>query len=361
MAIWGEASYKVKRAITFHERFTIAELVDATDLTYTQVEQVVQRLIKQDYVRKPKPDELNEAERAAAGKVGRPRQRYTLTDDKAKRGEFYASVEAIASTERFSRAREREPSTPYFNRAMQMIEAMDRSAESFSTDHLDEVAALLDYGRDFEGLIPEGAEIAQAYYDYAQARLEAQRGDCSKAEELLTQAEEVFRAAGLDKQVQTTVDLELALQASQGFARIKRMIERQADPTPALEDLKHLVCDFPSPSHLLLPLQQAIEAISTALWATMRELQIATKANTIATQQNTRALQRVAQVMQRWGGGEGEIGKELILVEGTHVIEPHPYERMEPLSTDMDIHIIRREEHIHIPLAALREMTRRER
>jgi len=173
MAIWGEASYKVKRAITFHERFTIAELVDATDLTYTQVEQVVQRLIKQDYVRKLEPDELNEAERVAAGKVGRPRQRYTLTYDKAKRGEFYASVEAISSAERLSSAREREPSTPYFNRAMQMIEAMERGAEPFSSARLDEGAGFLTYGRDFEGLIPEGAEIAQAYYDYAQARLEA--------------------------------------------------------------------------------------------------------------------------------------------------------------------------------------------
>lgn len=360
MAIWGEASYKVKRVITFHERFTIAELVDASDLTYTQVEQVVQRLIKQDYVRKLKPDELNEAERAAAGKVGRPRQRYTLTDDKAKRGEFYASVEAIASAERLSSAREREPSTPYFNRAMQMIEAMDRSAESFSIDHSDEVAALLEYGRDFEGMIPEGAEIVQAYYDYAQARLEAHRGNYSKAEELLTQAEEVFRAAGLDEQVQTIMDIELAFQASQGFAEIKKMIERQADPMRALEDLKRLVCDFPSPSPLLLPLRQALDALSTALWATMRELQLATRANTIATQQNTQALQRVAQAMER-GRSEVDIGKELILVEGAHVMEPYPHERMESLSTDMDIHIVRREEHIRIPLAALRKMTKRER
>jgi predicted ArsR family transcriptional regulator len=358
MAIWGEVSYKVKRAITFHERFTVAELVDATDLAYAQVEQVVQRLIKQGYVRSLEAHELNPAEQTAAKQVGRPRQRYTLTDDKAKREEFYASVEAIASAERLSRAKERKPSTPYFNRAMQMIEAMERGAEPFSIARLDEAGVLLAYGRDFEGLITEGAEIVQAYYNYAQARLEAQRGNYSKAEELLTQAKEVFRAAELDEQAQATIDLELALQASQGFAEIKRRIERQADPMPALEGLKRLVCDFPSPSHLLLPLQQAIEALSTALWATMRELQIATRANTIATQQNTQVLQRVAQAIERWGGEAG-IGKEL--VEGAHVIEPYPHERMEPFLTDMDIHISRREERIRIPLAAFIEMMRRER
>jgi len=270
MAIWGEASYKVKRAITFHERFTVAELVDATNLAYAQVEQVVQRLIKQGYVRKLKPNELNEAERAVTGKVGRPRQRHTLIEDKAKREEFYASVEAIASAERLSHAKERKPSTPYFNRAMQVIEAMERGAEPPSTARLDEAAALLAYGRDFEGLIPEGAEIVQAYYDYAQARLEAQRGNYPKAEELLAQAKEAFLAAELDERVQRTIDLELAFQASQGFAEIKEMIERQANPMPALEALRRLVYDFPSPSHLRLPLQQAIEAISAAFEAGVR-------------------------------------------------------------------------------------------
>ncbi len=158
MAVWGEASYKVKRAITFHERFTVADLVDATDLAYSQVEQVVQRLINQGYVHKLETDELSAAERAVAKKVGRPRQRYTLTEDKAKREEFYTSVEAIASAERLSRGNERKPSTPYFARAMQLIEAMERGVEPLSNARLEEAETLLAYGRDFEGLIREGVE-----------------------------------------------------------------------------------------------------------------------------------------------------------------------------------------------------------
>ena len=274
MAVWGEASYKVKRAITFRGRFTVAELVDATDLAYTQVEQVVQRLIKRGYVRPLEAHELKPAEQAAARRVGRPRKRYTLTEDPAKRGEFYAGVEAIASAERLSRAKERKPSTPHFNRAMQVIEAMERGAEPFSSARLEESADLLAYGRDFEGLIPEGAEIAQACYDRAQARLEAQRGDYPKAEELLAQAEDAFRAAGLDEQVQRSIDLKLALKVAQGLEGIKLLSEQQADLMPALEDLKSLVYDFSSSSSLLLPLQQSVEAFAAG-WATVQEMQVA--------------------------------------------------------------------------------------
>lgn len=265
MVIWGEASYKVKRAITFHKRFSVAELVDATDLSYGQVEQVVQRLIQQGYARPLEDHELNLAEQAIAGRVGRPPKRYTLTEDPVKREEFYAGVEAITSAERLSRAKERKPSTPYFNRAMQMIEAMERGAEPPSTARLEEAVALLVYGRDFEGLIPEGAEIAQAYYDLAQARLEALRGNYPQAEELLAQAEEAFQAAGLDEQVQRSIDQRLAFKVIQRLIWIKVMIERQADPRPALEALKRLIHDFPSPSYLSLPFQQAIEAIGAAL------------------------------------------------------------------------------------------------
>ncbi|MFB0533708.1 MAG: ATP-binding protein [Anaerolineae bacterium] len=269
MAIWGEASYKVKRAITFHKRFSVAELVDATDLSYVQVEQVVQRLIKQGYVRPLEAHELNPAKQAVAQRVGRPRKRYTLTEDPVKREEFHAGVEAIASAERLSRAKERKPSTPYFNRAMQMIEAIERGADPPSTARLEEAAALLVYGRDFEGLIPEGAEIVQAYYDLAQARLEALRGNYPQAEELLAQAEEAFQTAGLDEQAQRSIDLSLTFRATQGFVEVVNRIRQQADPTPALEALRGLIYDFPSPSYLLLPLQQAVEAIGTAFEASL--------------------------------------------------------------------------------------------
>jgi signal transduction histidine kinase len=269
MAIWGEVSYKVKRAITFHKRFSVAELVDATDLSYGQVEQVVQRLIKQDYVRSLEDHELNPAEQALARRVGRPRKRYTLTEEPVKQEEFYAGVEAIASAERLSRAKERKPSTPYFNRAMQMIEAMERGAEPLSATRLEEATSFLAYGRDFESLIPEGAEIVQAHYDFAQARLEVLLKNYSKAEELLAQVEEAFRTAGLDEQVQKSIDLRFAFKVTQGFAEITDSIEQQADPWPALEALKRFICDFPSPSHFLLPLQQAIEAIGTAFEASL--------------------------------------------------------------------------------------------
>ena len=360
MAVWGEVSYKVKKAIALRERFTVAELADATDLVYTQVEQAVQRLISQGYARPLEAHELKEAEQAAARRVGRPRKRYTLTEEPSKRGEFYASVEAIAAAERMSRARERKPSTPHFSRAMKVIEAMERGAEAVSTACLDEAAGLLAYGRDFEGLIPEGAEITQAHYDRALARLETLQGNYPRAEELLAQAEDAFRAAGLDEEVQRSIDLRLARQVTQGLMAIKPIIEHRADLGdlgPALERLERLVCDFPSRSYLLLPLRQVIEAMVAVLGLAVREMQIAIWANTRAVQQNTEAVRQMAQAMER-GRSEFEIGKELI-PEGMRAMEPSQRERFEPQRMDRGIHI--RREEIFISPEVLRQVTWRER
>lgn len=74
-------SQKVKRAIHFRKRFSVAELADATDLEYSQVEQVVQRLIQQDRVRLLKADELFPAERSAVRTQRRPRARYTSVEE----------------------------------------------------------------------------------------------------------------------------------------------------------------------------------------------------------------------------------------------------------------------------------------
>jgi len=299
MAVWGEASYKVRRAITFRERFSVAELVDATDLTYSQVEQVVQRLIGQGYVRPLEAHELQPAEKSMVERqVGRPRKRYTLTEEPSQRAAFFGRVEAIASAERMSRANSREPSTPFFSRGLQLLEAMERGVDAVSTTHLDEAEELFAAGREFEGLIPEGAEIVRAHYDSALARLEALKGDYSQADALLAQAEEAFQAAGADEQVQEAIDLRLALKASSILVKMRELIDHRADPMPELVRLQDLVSDFDSPSYLLLPLQRAVEAIATVISAAAIEMQVLNQVMAWFGRQATDRVERLEQAME---------------------------------------------------------------
>ncbi len=286
MVVWGEASYKVKRAITFHQRFTVAQIVDATELSYEQVEQVVQRLIDQGYVRKLRPDELYEVEKAAARKVGRPRQRYALTEDGAKREEFFASVEAIASAERMSRAGRRRPDTPYYHAALEAIREMESDPALASEARLEEAAAQLAYGRDYEALVPEGAEIAQAYYDLAQARLEMLRsvvfrrrvlserrvgipvmvgGGYNGAEELFIRAREAFQAAGLDEEAERCIEGLLCMKIRRQLSRARRADIRVVS-VRAVEEALNIVQEADIADRPLLPLlREALEMLIAAL------------------------------------------------------------------------------------------------
>lgn len=346
MAIWGEASYKVKRAITFRERFTVAELVDATDLAYSQVEQVVQRLMQQEYVRPLEADELKPGERPATGRVGRPRTRYTLVEERAKRGEFYGEVEGIASAERMSRAKERQPSTPFFQRAVELIEAMERGATPVSESSCNQAAALLADGRELEGLILEGIEIVQAHHDLAQARLEALREEYTRSEELLGQARAAFDAAGMDAPAQKVLDLTLALTASQKLVEIKRLIEGHGDVRPALERLRRFVADFPSAGCQLHPFLLAAQVVDAACQEAIQESPAATWANTRALQENTEAIRRMSQSLQ--GRDDASTRTDISLREAIPMLGPFATAADEPPQGGMEIEVTRKEERIRI-------------
>lgn len=261
MTVWGEIAYRVRRAIAFHERFTVAQLVDTTGFTYEQVEQVVQRLLKDGYVCQLDPSELLEVEQRTVRRIGRPRQRYTLTDDPMKREEFYAAIEALAAGERLAQAAERRPDTPYFDRATQMITGVERGAERYSPERVNEAASLLAFGREAETLIPEGAEVAQAYYDVAQARLEALRAQYAEADRLLTQARETFEAAGLANEVQRVEELRLSFSLSQWLVALRAAIEQGSSPKRALDSLRHLIQHADVTGHLIQPLRGAVELL----------------------------------------------------------------------------------------------------
>ena len=70
MSFHGDVSFRVKRAVSFLPRFTIAQLADATGLAYEQVEQVVRRLKDQEFVGALDEAELREPEGEYVRRVG---------------------------------------------------------------------------------------------------------------------------------------------------------------------------------------------------------------------------------------------------------------------------------------------------
>ena len=261
MAFPGEVSYTVKRAITFHQRFTVAQLADATGLEYEQVEQVVQRLKRKGFVRRLVASELHEAEKTYAQKVGRPRQLYALTDDEGRRSELFAAVEAMESAVRLSGAKERTPSTVYYEAALKIVDAMETRQQPVSSSRLDEAAALLAYGREYEAMVPEGAEIAQAHYDVAQARVEALRAAHQAAEHLLTSARECFEQAGLAREAGAIDEFMLSMRVARHLATVERASDLRASVRALEEALDLLSATGMAHAPLVMLLGQALEMI----------------------------------------------------------------------------------------------------
>lgn len=221
MSFKGEVSYKVKKVIGFLPRFTVAQLVDATGLSYEQVEGVVQKLRSGGFVSVVEEPEMYEPEKEYVRSVGRPRNIYALTDDAVKRSEFFSALEAIESAVRLGRASERRPSTVYYEAALEIIQALETGEEDLDEARIEEATSLLEYGRQYEELIAEGAEVAQAYYDLALARLHAYRRRDDAAMELVREAARVFETAGLEAPVREAREVIVCTKVRREFARAR--------------------------------------------------------------------------------------------------------------------------------------------
>jgi predicted transcriptional regulator len=206
MAIWGEVSFKVKRAITFMERFTIGQLADMTGLDYQSVETVVQRLLKDGYITQAEPRQPERGKR-----VGRPRQVYALVNDPEIEKKLYSSIEAFQIEEALTAASDRKPSSAHFDAAVSVIDSLEAGEKEISAVSLDEAAERLDFARRYEEMIEEGIEVAHAYVDFQQARLEFLRGNEDETRRLLAQARSLFQENGIDGQAKLIDDYEIAI------------------------------------------------------------------------------------------------------------------------------------------------------
>jgi len=206
MAVWGEVSFKVKRAITFMERFTIGQLADMTGLEYQGVETVVQRLLKDGYIIQAKP-----RQREGRRRVGRPRQTYTLVNDPEIRKKLYSSIEAFQIEEALTAASDRKPSSAHFDAAISIIDSLEAEEREKSDASLSEATEHLDFAKRYEEMIEEGIEVAHAYVNFQQARLEFLRGNEDETKRLLAQARAVFQENGIDEQVKLIDDYEITI------------------------------------------------------------------------------------------------------------------------------------------------------
>ena len=146
---------------------------------------------------------------------------------------------------RLDLASERRPSTVYYQAALDIIRALESGEEEPVESRTEEAASLLEYGRRYEGLIPEGAEVAEAYYDVALGRLRALGGEHEVAQDLLRRAKERFHDSGLTTQVRMVDERLLCLEVSHHLAEAigaSDHIVSVGALCKAVELLEH--CDF---------------------------------------------------------------------------------------------------------------------
>lgn len=295
----GGVSYRVKRAVAFHERFTIAQLVDITGLTYGQVERVVHRLVERKAVRNLSPGELNEAEREVERRVGRPRARYELTNDPTLRAEFLASLEAVAAAVRLELASNRRPDTPYYTAALRAIEAMEADEEQVSFSLL-EIEQFLIYGREYEALVPEGFEVVQTYYDLALARLDILGGKFTTAIDLLEQVKETMIRTGQEEKSYLVTGWQLAARVTQVLNEVSRVLRRGDDPLPPLGQLRETLLQTPG-SPLRSPLCRALDLLTEVLAPGSR-----VRASRWSRRQNTKTVNYLTSVLE-WRSGSQRV------------------------------------------------------
>jgi len=277
MTVWGEVSFKVKRAMTFMERFTIGQLADMTDLEYQSVETVVQRLLKEGYITPAKP---RQPERRKL--VGRPRQAYTLADDPEMVKKLYSSIEAFQVEEALTAAPDRKPSSAHFDATVSIIDSLEAGEKEISAASLNEAVDRLDFARRHEEMIEEGIEVASAYTDFQQARLEFLRGNEDETKRLLAQARGVFQESGIDGQVRLVDDYEITI-------ALKRLVSSALEDAIesrfglALRQLHGVLDTLPS-----LSLSPTLKNVISSL---VRVTDLATKASVNLASENFRLKQ----------------------------------------------------------------------
>jgi hypothetical protein len=189
MTMLGEVAIKVKRAILLTETFTVGQIADITGVKYESVETVIQRLQRDGFLIKA---DNTLSKDSTVSKRGRPRQYYTFAD--LTRVKVIRDTVDIFFTERsFVEPSKTKPQNPHFVKAMSLIDSLEKSGNDLSPELQKDIETDLSLSREYEEMIEAGNKIAEAFNDFAQAKLEYLRGEKEDAEELLRKAKSVFQ------------------------------------------------------------------------------------------------------------------------------------------------------------------------
>lgn len=181
-AIRSEVKLKVRRNALLLREFTIAQLVRATGLNPESVRTEVQRLKQEGFV-------------VSERRPGRREALYRLSDDPEKRLALSRSIEAF-----YPEPPEPIPPRPtsrLYQAALQSLDQAEREKGRRREGLLEQAAHQLEGAWQAEGA-SRAPELVQAHLLRERGRLAYLQGQREPARELLTQAREMFAAAGLE-------------------------------------------------------------------------------------------------------------------------------------------------------------------
>ncbi|MBF0463993.1 MAG: hypothetical protein HQK88_10775 [Nitrospirae bacterium] len=199
MSIFGEVSIKVKRAILDTGVFTVSKIAMMTDSSYTGVESVVRRLLKDGIIEKTEvlydkvmPDGTNVTK-------GRPKQHYKI----AGREMF---VRIRDEVETFFRTYDvpgeldkEEPENPHYAYVVSNLRELEEAPDKINDETISIIEEEILFARKSESIFNEHNEITFAYIDFLQARFEFLRNDFKKGNELADKAYEILAKHNIPK------------------------------------------------------------------------------------------------------------------------------------------------------------------
>jgi len=209
-AISGEVKIRIISNALSLEQFTADQMRRATGLNPRSLQTVLQRLKREGYL-------VSEPVEKAPPGSRRPPHVYRLTPDADKRLQLARQVEAFYTPP--PRLAPPVPTSRHYTAARHLIERLEREdvageereATGEKIRHHLKLAASeegLGVRRDTE------SEILAAHLALLQARLACLQGRREQAEELLTQARNVFASAGLESEVRLIDEHLLDIEAS---------------------------------------------------------------------------------------------------------------------------------------------------
>lgn len=210
-ASYGEVTYKVKRAIWLARRFTIAELVNLTEMGRESIESVVQRLVDEGVV---KPT----GENAGGGGRGRPSQYYDLVDDPIRVAGLVRSIEAFEVNS--GQLPPRQPMSVYYLEAVDQLTRIEQARRRPTANEVAELEGKLESARQFEKLLERDLDVALAHLDAVAGRLAAAQGRLREAIKLFEAARTVFERARLTEETQQVRARLLAVEALNARPRV---------------------------------------------------------------------------------------------------------------------------------------------